>query len=166
MPPYDINSGLPDNEISDIVKDESGYIWIATGKGLSRFDGYHFQNFNSSSHPNIFNDNRINEIKKNGDLLYILTEADGLILLNPQKLTFRKLSNDKPLSIAFSNDTTAFLFETGHLVVKQNNKILFTEKTVIGPKASILIYQGDLLLSANKSDVYRILSHNKRPKHN
>jgi ligand-binding sensor domain-containing protein len=156
MPPYDINSGLPDNEISDIVKDESGYIWIATGKGLSRFDGYHFQNFNSSSHPNIFNDNRINEIKKNGDLLYILTEADGLILLNPQKLTFRKLSNDKPLSIAFSNDTTAFLFETGHLVVKQNNKILFTEKTVIGPKASILIYQGDLLLSANKSDVYRI----------
>ena len=156
MPPYDINSGLPDNEISDIVKDESGYIWIATGKGLSRFDGYHFQNFNSTSHPNIFKDNRINHIKKNGDLLYLLTEADGLIVLNPKKLTFKKLSNDKPISIAFSNDTTAFLFETGHLVVKQNNKILFTEKTVSGPKASILIYQGDLLLSANKSDVYRI----------
>lgn len=156
MPPYDINSGLPANEIYDVVKDNSGYIWIATEKGLSRFDGYHFENFNSASHPNIFKDNRINRIKKNGDLLYILTEADGLILLNPQKLTFRKLSNDKPLSIAFSNDTTAFLFNTGHLVVKQNNKILFTEKAVVGPKASVLIYQGDLLLSANKSDIYRI----------
>jgi two-component sensor histidine kinase len=156
IPPYDINSGLPANEIYDIVKDESGYIWIATEKGLSRFDGYHFENFNSASHPNIFKDNRINRIKKNGDLLYILTEADGLILLNPQKLTFRKLSIDKPLSIAFSNDTTAFLFATGHLVVKQKNKILFTEKAVVGPKASVLIYQGDLLLSANKSEIYRI----------
>lgn len=156
IPPYDINSGLPANEIYDVVKDDSGYIWIATEKGLSRFDGYHFENFNSTSHPNIFNDNRINRIKKNGDLLYILTEADGLILLNPKKLTFRKLSNDKPLSIAFANDTTAFLFETGNLVVKQNNNILFKEKAVVGPKASVLIYQGDLLLSANKSDIYRI----------
>lgn len=156
VPPYDINSGLPANEIYDVVKDDSGYIWVATEKGLSRFDGYHFENFNSVSHPNIFKNNRVNRIKKNGDLLYILTEEDGLILLNPQKLTFRKLSNDKPLSIAFSNDTTAFLFNTGHLVVKQNNKILFTEKAVVGPKASVLIYQGDLLLSANKSDIYRI----------
>lgn len=156
IPPYDINSGLPANEIYDVVKDESGYIWVATEKGLSRFDGYHFENFNSTSHPNIFKDNRINRIKKNGDLLYLLTEADGLIVLNPKKLTFRKLSNDKPLSIAFSNDTTAFLFDTGHLVVKQNNKILFTEKAIVGPKASVLIYQGDLLLSANKSDIYRI----------
>jgi len=156
IPPYDINSGLPANEISDVVKDESGYIWIATEKGLSRFDGYHFENFNSTSHPSIFKDNRINRIKKNGDLLYLLTEADGLIELNPQKLNFRKLSNDKPLSIAFSNDTTAFLFSTGLLLVKRNNRILFEEKTVVGPRASILIYQGDLLLSANKKDIYRI----------
>jgi two-component sensor histidine kinase len=156
MPPYDINSGLPANEISDVVKDESGYIWIATSKGVSRFDGYHFENFNSSTHPNVFRDNRVSQIEKNGDLLYLLTESDGLIVLNPKKITFRKLSNDKPLSIAFSGDTTAFLFETGHLVVKQDSRILFKEKVDIGPKASILIYQGDLLLSANSSDVYRI----------
>jgi len=139
IPPYDINSGLPNNEISDVVKDDSGYIWVATAKGLSRFDGYHFENFNSTSHPSIFKDNRINRIKKNGALLYLLTEADGLIELNPQKLNFRKLSNDKPLSIAFSNDTTAFLFDTGLLLVKQNNRILFKEKTVVGPRASILV---------------------------
>jgi len=156
IPPFDINSGLPSNNIQDIIMDKNGYFWIATEIGISRFDGYHFENFNSTSHPNIFNDNRVNHIKKNGDLIYLLTEADGLIELNPQKLTFKKLSNDKPLSIAFSNDTTAFLFDTGHLVVKQNNKILFKEKTVVGPKASVLIYQGDLLFSVNKSDIYRI----------
>ena len=156
IPPYDITSGLPDNEVLDIVKDPSGFFWIATGKGLSRFDGYHFENFNSTSHPNIFHDNRINRIKKNGDLLYLLTERDGLIELNPKKLTFKKLSNDKPLSIAFSNDTTAFLFDTGLLLVKQQNRILLKEKTIVGSKSSVLIYQGDLLLSADNSDIYRI----------
>jgi ligand-binding sensor domain-containing protein/two-component sensor histidine kinase len=156
IPPFDVTSGLPANEILDLVKDENGYIWIATEKGLSRFDGYHFENFNSTSHPSIFKDNRINRIKKHGDLLYILTEEDGLILLNPEKLTLKKLSNDKPLSIAFSNDTTAFLFETGLLLVKQQNRILFKEKVTVGTKSSILIYQGDLLLSANSTDIYRI----------
>ncbi|MFN5653783.1 MAG: two-component regulator propeller domain-containing protein, partial [Flavobacteriia bacterium] len=29
-PPFDISSGLPHNEINDIVKDQQGYIWIAT----------------------------------------------------------------------------------------------------------------------------------------
>ena len=156
IPPYDITSGLPDNDVKDIITDKKGYIWIATEKGLSRFDGYHFENFNSDTHPTIFKDNRINRIKKNGTILYILTETDGLIELNPEKITFKKLSNDKPLSVAFSNDTTVFLFSNGLVVVKQNNKILFKEKTNLGPKASGLIYQGDLLLSANKSEIYRI----------
>ena len=39
---FDISSGLPHNEINDIVKDQQGYIWIATENGLSRFDGFNF----------------------------------------------------------------------------------------------------------------------------
>jgi len=155
-PPFDINAGLPNNEIREIIQDKSGYFWIATDNGLSRFDGYHFENFNSISHPNIFRDNKINQIKKNGDLFYILTEKDGLIELNTQNLAFKKLSNDKPLSVTFSNDTSTFLFDTGLLLVKQNNRILFQEKTVVSQRASALIYRGDLLLSANSKDIYRI----------
>lgn len=33
------------NSINDIIQDKFGYIWIATWNGLSRFDGYNFQNY-------------------------------------------------------------------------------------------------------------------------
>ena len=46
--------GLSNNYISGIVQDSAGYIWIATHKGLNRFDGKTFQSiFKSSSHSPI-----------------------------------------------------------------------------------------------------------------
>lgn len=155
IPPYDVTSGLAHNEVNDVVLDNEGFAWIATENGMSRYDGYNFINFNSTTHPAIFKDNRINDIEKNGNFLYLLTEADGLIELSPEDLRFKKLSNDRPLSMAFSHDTTAFLFNTGMLILKRNNAIIYKEKIEVGPKASILIYQGDLIISANTRHAYR-----------
>src|SRR6185369_4415998 len=42
---YNIASGLPSNYIFDIKQDPSGFLWIATDKGLSRYDGRHFINY-------------------------------------------------------------------------------------------------------------------------
>jgi len=35
-----IKEGLPDNNITDMVQDNQGYIWLATVKGIVRYDGY------------------------------------------------------------------------------------------------------------------------------
>jgi ligand-binding sensor domain-containing protein len=42
---YTLEDGLPSNECHDFVQDSTGYIWIATDRGLSRFDGYGFKNY-------------------------------------------------------------------------------------------------------------------------
>ena len=42
---FTAEDGLPSNECHDIVQDSLGYIWIATDRGLSRFDGYGFKNY-------------------------------------------------------------------------------------------------------------------------
>jgi ligand-binding sensor domain-containing protein len=43
--------GLSNNYISGIVQDSTGYIWVATHKGLNRFDGNTLQSvFKSSAH--------------------------------------------------------------------------------------------------------------------
>ena len=91
IPPYDVTSGLAHNEVNDVVLDNEGFAWIATENGMSRYDGYNFINFNSTTHPAIFKDNRINDIEKNGNFLYLLTEADGIIELSPEDLRFKKL---------------------------------------------------------------------------
>lgn len=40
-----VEDGLSDIFISDILQDESGFIWIGTQYGLNRFDGYEFLSF-------------------------------------------------------------------------------------------------------------------------
>ncbi len=42
---FSVEDGIPSNECHDIVQDSLGYVWIATDRGLSRFDGYGFKNY-------------------------------------------------------------------------------------------------------------------------
>ncbi len=42
---YGVDEGLPSAEVYDIYQDKDGYIWFATDKGLSRFNGYEFKNY-------------------------------------------------------------------------------------------------------------------------
>ncbi|HPE56617.1 MAG TPA: two-component regulator propeller domain-containing protein [Bacteroidales bacterium] len=42
---YTVNDGLPSSKVYDIAQDSSGYLWIATESGISRFDGYDFKNY-------------------------------------------------------------------------------------------------------------------------
>ena len=40
---FTVEEGLPSNECHDIVQDSLGYVWIATDRGLARYDGYDFK---------------------------------------------------------------------------------------------------------------------------
>ena len=42
---YTTADGLAHNEVNTIVRDSRGFMWFATGDGLSRFDGYTFTNY-------------------------------------------------------------------------------------------------------------------------
>lgn len=42
---YDETKGLPNRNITRILQDAKGYLWIGTRDGLIRFDGYTFRNF-------------------------------------------------------------------------------------------------------------------------
>ena len=155
-PPYDISSGLPHNEINDIVKDQQGFIWIATENGLSRFDGFNFINFNHSTHPSVFKTNRILKIQRRGAKLYLLTAGDGLIQLQPKTIAFKKLYRSNPVALTYSNDTTAILFDTGTLLFKVKSKTIFTLKFNVFDVSSLIIYKGKLIISLNNKKVVRI----------
>ena len=151
--PYDITSGLPHNEINDIVKDKEGIIWVASENGLSRFDGYNFINFNSTSHPHIFKGNRIRRIEQNNGLLYLLTYDDGLIELNPNTITFKKVYSSIPLSISFSSDTTAILFANGNVVIQKGKRSIYKTNFHVTPNDNLVLYKGRVYLSLTKRGI-------------
>lgn len=44
-----IKDGLLHNYVDDIYKDSQGFLWLSTSNGLSRFDGYEFIHYNTST---------------------------------------------------------------------------------------------------------------------
>lgn len=46
---FTVEDGLPSSEVYDIHQDFDGYIWFCTDRGVSRYNGYEFENFTSSN---------------------------------------------------------------------------------------------------------------------
>lgn len=50
---YSTDNGLSSNAIAYITQDDYGYIWLSTWNGISRFDGYHFYNYQTGAGSHI-----------------------------------------------------------------------------------------------------------------
>lgn len=46
---FTTSEGLSYNTIYDIDQDQQGFLWIATGEGLNRYDGYGFKQYYSDT---------------------------------------------------------------------------------------------------------------------
>ena len=46
---YNVDNGMPSSMVYHAFQDSKGYIWFATANGVSRFDGYKFENFDLQS---------------------------------------------------------------------------------------------------------------------
>lgn len=46
---YDWRDGLTGNSVKGLTKDREGYLWLGTARGIMRFDGYRFLNFNEEN---------------------------------------------------------------------------------------------------------------------
>ncbi|HET6994507.1 MAG TPA: two-component regulator propeller domain-containing protein, partial [Chitinophagaceae bacterium] len=60
---YTNTSGLASNEVTSVIQDDEGYIWIATTDGLQRFDGVRFITFrNRKNDPSSLPANFVSEL--------------------------------------------------------------------------------------------------------
>ena len=44
---WQTDDGMPSNVVSAVVRDDEGFLWIGTGAGVTRFDGWRFETFDS-----------------------------------------------------------------------------------------------------------------------
>ncbi|WP_431048968.1 two-component regulator propeller domain-containing protein [Roseateles sp. L2-2] len=113
-----IDAPVPLNIVSAIAQDRTGFLWIGTGAGLVRFDGYHFRQ------PGAPIENGVRSARSLGFIrallvardgrLWIGTEADGLAAYDPQseKLSlFRSDANPQLPRSAVSAGTIRALAE-------------------------------------------------------
>ncbi len=86
---FTIDDGLPQSFIEKVFQDDKGFLWIATQDGISKFNGYQFENFfsNPFDTSTIASNYVININNWNGDSV-LFTTSIGLSVFDPASKTF------------------------------------------------------------------------------
>ncbi len=75
---WQVEDGLPQNQIESILQTRDGYLWLTTREGLARFDGVRFVVFNRETTPGIESNIFYSLYEDDEGTLWIGAE-DGLI---------------------------------------------------------------------------------------
>ncbi|HET9087026.1 MAG TPA: two-component regulator propeller domain-containing protein [Acidobacteriaceae bacterium] len=74
---WQTDEGLPQNTVNDILQSKDGYLWIATGGGLARFDGIRFKVFDHRNTPQLHS-NTINSLYQDTHGVLWIATPEGL----------------------------------------------------------------------------------------
>jgi ligand-binding sensor domain-containing protein len=88
---YSTKDGLSNNDTWSIAQDTYGYIWIATKKGLNRFDGNSFLHFYADSSRNSLPEDWILKLKWLDKETLAASTRSGLHIINSRTLQSRNL---------------------------------------------------------------------------
>ncbi len=84
---WQTQDGLPQNTITAIAQTPDGYLWLGTREGLIRFDGARFTVFDSSTTPEITQDQVLSLLADRQGRLWIGTWGGGLVRLEGGRFT-------------------------------------------------------------------------------
>ncbi|WP_033957604.1 hybrid sensor histidine kinase/response regulator transcription factor [Psychroserpens jangbogonensis] len=90
---FNLENGLSQASINDLIKDNHGFIWIATANGINRFDGKSFKHYLfDESNPSSLQGSFINKLLQDDNSnIWIGTMNNGLSVLEKGYSKFRKI---------------------------------------------------------------------------
>lgn len=141
---YTTENGLPSNGIKGLQWDEqSGFLWIATEAGVSRFNGLAFTNFTIENTPFIEAERMLFMVKNNKGKIYTADQSGNILTIKNNKLLLHKSSRNMQesftkrftisISDTFFNDRSKF--ESSHPF-----SLLFDYNLPTSDTSSFIIY--------------------------
>ena len=101
-----IDQGLSQSTVYSIMQDRLGFLWLGTGDGLNRYDGYRFEVLRSRpTDPNSLSHNRIRALHEDSaGMLWIGTLNGGLNRYDRRTRTFTRYRHDPAVPESLASD--------------------------------------------------------------
>jgi hypothetical protein len=143
---YEVSDGIIENNINDLTIDDNEICWFANQHGISRFDNFNFINFSSKTDSIFFKDDNVDQLYKANHFIYLISNTNGLIKLNPINFKLYKLFNEGLLSLAIKGDSSVYLFTTGKLQFRIKDKIISECNFGGQEKGSVVFFNNKIYL--------------------
>ena len=105
--------GLPTNYVYGAIEDKEGYIWVYTEKGISKFDGYQFQNYS------------IEDGLPVNDIFTIHKNHDDLLWMHGIENSVGYIKNDSIYSIDLKTPSKMAMRNLGEKITYRSNNIVW-----------------------------------------
>lgn len=143
---YNETQQLYGSSINDIRRDDHGFFWLATERGLIRFDG---RNFIEVHPPSTGMGRReIEKLHLKGDSLWLIYRGQGCVLLNISTFKFTGIT-EEPVDDAagISGGGMILLMEDGTLIKSRAGRQLAVRRYTRGKKGLLLVHLDRLFVS-------------------
>lgn len=128
---FTVENGLPSNKIYNIYKDSKGYLWIASDKGVARYNGVEFKKFTTSDG---LPDNEIFLSKEdynhriwfgtyNGELCYFKNDTIHTAANTPFLKMARKAAQIQSIDVENDSSVTIILYLLQTIVKIKNERL-------------------------------------------
>ncbi len=113
---YGVEDGLPSSEVYEALQDTKGYMWFCTDAGVSRFDGYDFQNYTMT---NGLTDNTI---------FHMYEDFKGRIWFLPYNGRLCYFDNDSIYPYRYNDSLRTYMSKEwiGSILIDSNETMTFT----------------------------------------
>ena len=173
MKKFGFGEGLSNNEVTAIIQDQRGFMWIGTRDGLNRFDGNEFKLYKENSEPgyrlssssveDLFEDSRGN--------IWIGTKTGGVDRYDPatEKICQFSLTNKKAeifkdtriVQVTEDHDRNIWLVSRDKGIYKIINDSTFEAHPIQATIRKVFIDKNDLAWLATESGLILYDSKNK-----
>lgn len=109
----DVEDGLSNNMIRDMLQDSKGFMWIATWDGLNRYDGYEFKVYKhiDGDSTSLRNNKVYRLMEDHLGRIWVGTFGGGLSLFNREEESFTNLIHNPEDSTSIGSNRILSLFE-------------------------------------------------------
>ncbi len=151
-------NGLVSSGVNIMLQDKRGYLWVGTGSGLSRFNGYEFTNFTTEEG---LNNNFIKTIYEDQQGLLWIGTNEGLNFIDPQNGLKPKAESVYEGAIVTSiiefEGDIIFGSNLGLHIIAQNDSVYFIEESRI----RCLLISNNRLFVGSSQGLFEFISKEK-----